>query len=196
MPPSHRYRQQRRRFFVGCEGNSEVGYAAFIRLLAEEAGLAVHLDVRKCQGGDPLAIVEAAVQELRRRKNRHGAYAGQAIFLDADRRGDIPDRTARADQLIREHEFRAIWSEPAFEALLLRHMPGCEQLKPATTALALQQLQDCWPRYGKAMTAKELRAKFDRAAVARAATVVPALRAFLDSIGLPHTGKGDENRRP
>ena len=184
MPRAYGHRPQRRRIFVGCEGDSEVGYAAFIGLLAEEARLALHLDIRRCRGGDPLAIVEAAVGELRGRRNRHGAYVGRAIFLDADRRDDAPDRTARADRLIGEHGFHAIWSQPAFEALLLKHIPGRERLQPATTAMALRQLQHCWPGYRKGMAARELRAEFDRAAAARAATVVPALREFLDSIGL------------
>ena len=82
-----------------------------------------------------------------------GAYVGQAIFLDADRRDDVPDRTARADRLIREYGFTAIWSVPAFEVLLLKHLDGCEQLQPATSALALQQLQDHWPEYRKGMSA-------------------------------------------
>ena len=183
MPRRYGHRPQRRRVFVGCEGDSEAGYAAFIALLAEEAGLAVHLDIRKCRGGDPLAIVETAVSELRMRSNRHGAYAASAIFLDADRREDAPDRTARADQLLRDYGFHAIWSRPALEALLLKHFPGCERLEPATTALALRQLQGFWPGYRKGITANELRDELDASAVARAAAVVPALHAFLVSIG-------------
>ena len=184
MPRGYGHRPQRRRIFVGCEGDSEFGYAAFIGLLAEEARLAVHLDIRKCGGGDPLAIVETAVSELEVRGNRHGAYATRAIFLDADRREDAPDRTARANRLLRDHRIHAIWSQPALEALLLKHIRGCERLEPATTALALRQLQDCWPGYRKGMPARELRAELDAAAVARAAGVVPELQAFLVSIGL------------
>lgn len=184
MPRRHGHRPQRRRVFVGCEGDSEVGYAAFIGLLAEEAHLAVHLDIRRCRGGDPLAIVETAVNELRVRRNRHGAYAVRAIFLDADRREDAPVRAAKADRLLQDHEIHAIWSQPALEALLLKHIRGCERLEPATTVLALRQLQDCLPGYRKGMPARELRAELDGAALARAAAVVPALQAFLVAIGL------------
>ena len=70
VPRRRSHLPQRTRVFVGCEGESEVGYAAFIGLLAEEAGLAVHLDIRRCRGGDPLAIVEAALGELRARGRR------------------------------------------------------------------------------------------------------------------------------
>lgn len=184
MPRAHGHRPQRRRYFVACEGDSEVGYAALLQRLAEEAGIAIHLDVRRCHGGDPLAIVETAVSELKLRSRRRGAYVGQAIFLDADRRVDDLDRTARADRLILEYRFHAIWSEPAFEALILRHLRGCEQLRPATSALALEQLQDHWPEYRKGMSANELTARLDYAAVGRAATVIAALRAFLIEIQL------------
>ena len=184
MPRGRGHRIQRRRFFVACEGESEGGYAALLQHLADESNLAIHLDIRKCHGGDPLAIVEAAVRELNTRRIRHGAYVGQAILLDADRRNDVPDRTMSADRLIRGNGFHAIWSRPAFEALLLKHVPKCEQLRPATTAMSLQQLQDRWPEYRKGMTSGELRRRLDLAAVKRAAVVIPELRAFLVDIGL------------
>ena len=184
MPRRHGHRPQRRRIFVGCEGESEVGYAAFIGLLAEEGHLPVHLDIRRCRGGDPLAIVETATSELRVRRKRHGTYATRVIFLDADRREDAPERTARADLLLREHRIHAIWSQPALEALLLKHFRGRERLEPSTTALALRQLQECWPEYRKGMPGRELRAQLDADAVVRAATMVPELKAFLLSIGL------------
>ena len=184
MPRARGHKLQRRRFLVACEGDSEVGYAALLQRLAEESDLAIHLDIRNCHGGDPLTIVERAVRELSARKVRRGAYVGQAIFLDADRRDDVPDRTALADRLIVEHGFRGIWSEPAFEALLLKHLPGCERLRPATPVIAAQQLQERWQGYRKGMTANDLRARLDRAAVERAASVLPELREFLTEIQL------------
>ena len=184
MPRAHGHKLQRQRFLVACEGDSEVGYAALLQRLAEESDLAIHLDIRNCHGGDPLTIVETAVRELSARKVRRGAYVDQAIFLDADRRDDVPDRTVLADRLIREHRFKAIWSEPAFEVLLLKHLVGCEQLRPATSALALQQLRDRWPEYCKGMTANELRTRLDHTAVERAASVLPELHEFLIEIQL------------
>lgn len=184
MPRARGHILQRCRIFVACEGDSEVGYVALLQRLTDEAGLATHLDIRRCHGGDPLAIVETAVSELKLRSRRRGAYVGQAIFLDADRRDDVPDRTARADRLIRGHGFTAIWSFPAFEVLLLKHLDGCEQLQPATSALALQQLQTHWPDYRKGMTANELHTRLDHAAVKRAASVLPELHKFLVDIQL------------
>ena len=176
------HRPQRRRIFVGCEVASEVGYVALIRLLAEEAGFFVHLDIRDCCGGDPLAIIETAVREHESRKARHGAYVARSIFLDADRRGNHPGRSARAIRLARDYGFHAIWSRPVLEALLLRHFPRSVRQQPATPELALEALQSRWPEYRKGMAAKELRERLDGAAVARAADAESELRRFLDSI--------------
>ena len=184
MPRRRGHRPQRLRVFVACEGESEIGYAALLQRRAEESGLAIHLDIRQCRGGDPLKIVEKAIEELSSRRKRRGAYYRQAIFLDADRRHVAPDRTRMADRLILDHGFLAIWSQPAFEALLLNHMPGCDQLRPATSGLALQQLQDRWPEYRKGMTASRLHPRVDLGAIKRAATAVPQLRKFLLEIGL------------
>lgn len=184
MAGGHYQRLRRRRFFVACEGDSEYGYAALLQRLADESGLAVHLDIRKYRGGDPLAVVEKAVKELSSRANRRGEYDGQAIFLDADRRNDSIRRTMQADRLIRQNEFRAVWSQPAFESLLLKHLRGCERLQPATANLALRELRDRWPEYRKGMNVGELRSRIDLAAVERSAAVLPELRRFLVAIGL------------
>jgi len=63
---------QRRRLFVGCEGESEQAYVALLARLSGEAGLAVHLDAVLLQpgGGDPLAIVERAAARAAEREGR------------------------------------------------------------------------------------------------------------------------------
>ena len=208
------FRRPRKRIFVGCEGESERGYAAFLSLLAQEADLLVHLDIRLCNGGDPLAIVETAVSEMRRRSRLRGAYVEKAIFLDGDRRRDVPDRATQADRLIQQSGLLAVWSQPALEALLLRHLPGCERLRPATSELALRELKRHWPQYVKAMPAREIRRQLDLVAVRRAAAVEaepPSLRkfggwgagdfahqewSFLRSIGFELTNRAAEDRAP
>jgi len=184
MPRGRILRAKRRRVFVACEGESERGYVAFVGQLAEEARLPVHLDIRLCNGGDPLAIVECAVDDMCRRTSRRGNYVERAIFLDDDRRGDAPDRTMQADRLIEANGLRPIWSQPVLEALLLRHLPGCERLRPATSELALRELKRRWPEYVKGMSARELRRTLDLAAVERAAAEDVQLRSFLTAIGL------------
>lgn len=191
MSRRHAHRAQRRRIFVACEGASEVGYVAFIRLIAEETGLHVHLDIHDCCGGDPLSIAETAVRIHNSRKASRGSFAARSIFLDAERHGHNKDRVARARRLVQENGFHVIWSRPALEALLLRHFPETERLRPATSDLALEALRSLWPDYRKGMAAMEFRDRLDAAAVVRAADAEPALRAFLDLIdpGFLHESK-------
>jgi hypothetical protein len=42
-----------------------------------------------------------------------------------------------------------IWQEPCHEAVLLRHVAGCDQLRPQTSAAAIAELRKCWPDYQK-----------------------------------------------
>ena len=184
MPRNRNYRKPRRRYFVACEGESESGYAAFIQRLADDAELQIHLDIRKYRGGDSLTIVNEAVRELQVRSVRHGRYIGQAIFLDADRRWSDQDRTIEADRLIAKYQFYPIWSNPSFEAFLLKHLIGCEFLQPSTTKLAFKELKSKWPNYRKGMVAYELHRELDLDAVRRAADNLPNLREFLVAIGL------------
>lgn len=184
MPRSRSFREKRRRVFVACEGESERSYTVFLSQLAEEMGLPLHLDPWCCSGGDPLSIVERAVNEMFRRISRRGAYAERAILLDGDRRSDSPDRTMQADRLIEANGIRPVWSYPTLEALLLRHLPGCATLRPATPELAFRELKRRWPEYAKGASAHELRRQLDLAAVRRAAAVDAQLRSVLIAIGL------------
>ena len=186
MSQSRRRRKQRRRFFVACEGQSESSYAIFIQNLAEEAELNIHLDVRRYNGGDPLVIVNQAVRDLHSQvgKKRRGSYAGHFIFLDADRRDDHFEKTRQVDRLLKAHDFLAIWSSPCFEALLLRHIPGCNNVHPQTAKQCIRELRKYWPNYYKGMTASELRTNIDQSLVELAARTLPELQRFLVAIGL------------
>jgi len=184
MPKRPAHRRPRRRIFVGCEGKSEEGYAAVIQQLANDAGLSVYLDIRRYRGGDPLVILNKAVGEIRTRGGLYGNYDVKAIFLNADRRQEDLNQTSQAELQIRRHAICAIWSQPTLEALLLRHLPGCTQLRPPTGNLALQQIQRHWPEYRKGMAKVDLLKGIDRDGIGRAARVEPKLREFLVSIGL------------
>ena len=185
MPRRRRFsRKPRPSFFVACEGGSEQGYAALIQRFAENQEILIHLDIKKCKGGDPLRIVQTAVEILQRKRKSLGHYSGQVILLDSDRRGDSPERTNQADHLISKHNFCAVWSKPAFEALVLKHLPGCEGLNPQTADQSYRTLQKHWPEYRKGMTAAELGRQLDLVAVERAAAVEQNLREFLIMIGL------------
>lgn len=189
-PPTGRRRAarpQRVRIFVGCEGESEQGYIALLQRLADAAGLALHLDTVVLQpgGGDPLAIVELAARRMTQRERQSGVpYAHRAILLDADKRGQQPQRDDRATVIAAGAEITLLWQEPCHEALLLRHLPNCAQLRPPQTPVACQQLVQRWPNYRKPMPAARLAERIDAASLARVRVVEGALAGFLVAIGL------------
>jgi len=191
MRPPHRRRRPRRppraRYFVGCEGESEQGYAALLQRLADQAGLWIHLDALVLQpgGGDPCAIIELAADRARRRERQHGrAYAHRIVLLDADKRGLQPDRDARGLNAAAAAGLTLIWQEPCHEALLLRHLEQCSQLRPPLSADALQQLTNRWPGYQKPMSAAKLAERIDTHALGRISQVEPGLGAFLALLNL------------
>lgn len=180
-----RTRRTRKRVFVACEGESERGYAGFLRELAEEIGLSLHFDLQICPGGDHLAVVQKAVATMRRRAQQHGRFWKKVIFLDSDRRHENAERTRQADRMIAQFGLLPIWSTPCLEALLIRHFPGRENAEPPTSELALQELRRHWKEYEKPTSRRELGAKFDISHVQRAAGTNSDLLEFLKQIGFP-----------
>jgi hypothetical protein len=137
-------RPQRRPVFLGCEGDSEHTYGALISRLHEEhrRDLYLHVVLLKPGGGDPLTLVGRACHrfvEFERKRDRR--YAVRAVLLDADRRGQAPERDMRMVELAQRAHLRLIWQEPCHEALLLRHMEGCQTLRPPSSALAIEELR-------------------------------------------------------
>jgi hypothetical protein len=57
---------QRRRIFLGCEGESERAYGALVGRLLEKRRRDRHLDVVLLRpgGGDPLALLELAIKRI------------------------------------------------------------------------------------------------------------------------------------
>ncbi|MGU3539223.1 RloB domain-containing protein [Methylobacterium sp. A54F] len=182
MPP--RGIPQRRRIFLGCEGESERSYGALLGRIVELRHRRVHIDgvVLQPGAGDPLALVERAVEAMRHRANRNGIYAFRALILDSDKCGLSPDRDARIEGLARRHDLLLIWQEPCHEALLLRHLDGCAALRPGDSLRAADELRRRWPDYRKGLPAMQLAARLDEASVLRAAHGNPPLRTLLDAI--------------
>ncbi len=56
----------RRQIYIGCEGASEVGYAAILQDLANATALPVYLKIEELGpgAGDPLARIEMAVRRI------------------------------------------------------------------------------------------------------------------------------------
>lgn len=176
---------QRRRIFVGCEGESEQGYVALLTRLAETQRLAVHLHAVLLQpgGGDPSSLVDLAIKRAGEREKRHGAFEGRFILLDDDKLGISPDRDARITPAANKAGLGLIWQHTCHEALLLRHLEGCAQRRPGSTALAMTALSQAWPGYRKGMPAARLAERIDHGAIARAAAVEAALAGLLTTIG-------------
>jgi hypothetical protein len=181
------FRPQRAPIFIGCEGESERGYIAFLGRLAEQAELAVHLDpvVLQPGGGDPLAIVERAVQRLsERRRKRQTVYTAQFVMLDRDKLGQAPARDTQVAGVAASAGLSLIWQNPCHEAVLLRHLEACAAQRPQTTALAEAALRQRWPEYFKPMDGAGLSRRLDHAAVLRAVAVEPELALMVAAIGL------------
>lgn len=186
MTPTRRQQiPQRRRVFLGCEGESERGYGAFLRILLEELRQDVHLDPVLLGGGDPLTLVELAAERIARSEQtrRQPSYEVRALLLDSDLRGRNQDRDRRALLLAGTIQLSLIWQEPCHEALLLRHFEGCDQLRPPTSALSMTRLLQNWNSYEKGMPAARLAQQFTHADVLRAAAVERELQTFLAQIG-------------
>ena len=176
---------QRRRIFIGCEGESERSYAALLQKLLDARARRFHLDavVLNPGAGDPHELVRRAIARASHLAERHGAHAFRAVLRDADRHDAASLLGRRTTELAHESDMALIWQEPCHEALLLRHLRGCRDLRPSTSPEALKVLLRHWPAYRKAMPAVSREAMLDEAAVLRAAEVEPALRSLLRFVG-------------
>jgi hypothetical protein len=182
---------QRRRVFLGCEGESEQGYGALLSRLLEQRCIEenrppdIHLDpvLLRPGGGDPLALVELALRLIAEGGSKRGAYAIQAVLLDADKLGQAPERDRQMREVAATANLRLIWQRPCHEALLLRHLENCHDQRPPTAKEAIQRLTRHWPNYVKGLSAIKLAQRIDASAVRQAALVEPELHEFLDEIG-------------
>ena len=184
MKRSSRAIPPRRRAFIGCEGESERSYVAWLRSVIDADNLNLHLDavLLKPGAGDPLRLVQLASDRMREHERKRGACRWRAVLLDADRRDEVAGRRAEVDNLARKARLRLIWQEPNHEALLLRHLAGCETLRPPSTRVA-EVLRRQWPEYGKGMSAARLAARLGLDDLRRALRVEAELAAFLAELG-------------
>jgi len=177
---------QRRRIFLGCEGESERGYGALIGRLLENRRRDIHLDVvlLKPGGGDPLALIELARKRIAEGERKsESPYVHRAVLIDTDRLGQAPLRDVQIAPIAQATRMRVIWQRPCHEALLLRHLEGCQQLQPATSPQALAELRQRWPEYVKGMPALRLADRIDHGAILRARQAEAELAGFLSDIG-------------
>jgi hypothetical protein len=175
---------QRKRVFLGCEGESEQSYGRLLQDLLNARHRRIHLDtvLLRPGGGDPLALVELAARKMAQNERRAGPYAARAVLLDRDRIGQAPDRDAQLVVVAQRAQLHLIWQEPCHEAVLLRHLPDCDGRRPATTRQAETDLVRAWPTYQKGLPAARLAERLHEASVLQAGAVEPLLAAFLDLV--------------
>ena len=179
------HRRERKPIFVGCEGQSEVGYVAFISSLIEDAGLSFFIKpVLLRPAGDPLARVERAIRLINENRRKRVDYAERFILMDSDQISLAPERAKKAATLAREHRISIIWQHPCHEALLLRHFSAQETKRPTTNALSDKSLVKLWPDYVKPMSRISIACTLDFDAVCRAAKVELELKALLVAVRL------------
>jgi hypothetical protein len=181
-------RQQviRRRIFVGCEGDGERSYIALVQRIVNDVHHKVHLDPQLLQpgGGDPLDLVRRAEEVITKIERTREPYDEKYLLIDCDRFGRSPERDQQMPAILNRINARLIRQNPAREALILRHLPGCAPRRPPSTQIAMQQLLQQWPEYEKTMSAMQLATRIDLEALRRAAKVEDELRAFFASIEL------------
>lgn len=175
--------RQRTPIFLGCEGESEVGYGALLnRLINELPDVHVHIHVEILQpgAGDPHALVQRAVQRVDNLERRRVAFAHKAILMD---RGS-QKKNREAQTLAARNDIRhLIWQDPDHEAFLLRHLEGFQQNRPPAGA-SFAALTKAWPNYRKGSTQIQLADRINLERIGQARAVEPALEAFLSAIGL------------
>jgi hypothetical protein len=176
----------RRQIYIGCEGASEVGYAAILQDLANAAGLPVYLKIEELGpgAGDPLARIEMAVRRIDLQRGRRTTPSASFAFLDEDQAERDPQSAERARRLAEENRITIIWQRPCFEAMLLRHLPDRTTHRPPDTPRAIQALEREWPGYAKPLERAALARRLDLDAMLCAATAEPELAALLRVLGL------------
>jgi hypothetical protein len=176
---------QRRRVFLGCEGESERGYGTLLSRLLEMQRQDVHLDVvlLKPGAGDTLPLVELALRRIADSERKRGDYAIRAVLLDTDRLGQAKECDRRLREIAKTARLRLIWQRPCHEAFLLRHLQECQNLRPPTADASIAELRRRWPGSAKGMSAMKLGERVSDDDVRRASLVEPDLASFLVDIG-------------
>jgi hypothetical protein len=179
-------RKQRRRIFIGCEGDSERSYIALVRRIVDDVHQKVYLDAQLLQpgGGDPLDLVRRAEEVITKIERTRERYDHKYLLIDRDKFGRSPERDQQIQAILNRIDARIIWQDPAHEALILRHLPECATRRPPSTQIATQQLRREWPEYEKPMSAMRLASRIDIEALRRAAEGENELRAFFALIEL------------
>lgn len=179
-------RPQRAPIFIGCEGQSEMGYAGWLRNLVRDRNLPFHLELSDLGlgAGDPLTRIDMAAERIERIERNKEPFVGRYLLLDTDQLGGDRNRSEQALRRARDHGIVVIWQVPTHEAFLLRHFPGRLTRQPPTKASADQALAKEWAVYRKPCNAQQIENRLVLDGARRVAGNLPELGALLRAIGL------------
>jgi len=179
-------RPQLKRVFLGCEGDSERSYGAWLQAVAKDYKIGITVDTYPDTGGgnQPYDIIERCMLEMLRRERRYGPYFSRAILLDSDNINNDPDQNNNAIERARAHNVRVVLQDYEHEAFLLRHIAGHEHTRP-NKGQGRAALQAAWPEYRRKFGKVQLYDKFGLEDLRRVCSVEPELREFLRSISFP-----------
>lgn len=171
--------ERRRVVFVGVEGLSDRAFVRFLGNVCERQGLRLHLDVKAANGGDSVAVVEAAA----RNASRHLRQSQRLVLLDQDRIERDMRAGRNAQAVATSSHLEIVLQKPNLEGVLLRLYPGHER-RQVLPQEAMNELKREWPGYEKPPTAVQLEQRFDLDSVLRAAEHDEHLRRLLEVLGL------------
>ena len=174
---------RRKRILFACEGESEQSYGTLLHRLVEH-NRRLHIDavIPPPGRGDPLAIIERSIRFLHARQSSRAPYLVRAVILDADKRGENPQRDRQIDALASRHDLHVIWQSPCHEAFLLRHVAGQQTLRPSTSKEAHDRLASVWKDYRKGSPTAFLLKYIGLDEIALACQVEQELQRFLQAI--------------
>jgi len=111
---------------------------------ARTANLPISLNIKELApgAGDSLARVEMAVRLIKQESAVRVAPAASFVLLDEDQTVLAPARAETARQLATQKNIKIVWKRLCFEAVLLRHLPGCHTRRPPDTPGACAALQE------------------------------------------------------
>ena len=150
--------------FWGCEGQSEISYAAFLNELFERASIPVRLKAFDLGGAGSVAVkIYKATKILRSERSKGSKFKQKFVMMDIDRAESDPIEKSKADIEARNSKIGVLWQRPCFEGFLIKHFEEIRDRNPPNCKVAEAVLKTVWADYDKPETARRLtkRLQFD-----------------------------------
>ena len=150
-------------------------------MLADQNSLYVHLDCQVLGGGGYRSMLKRALH-YRQRKSK-AKFSVLLVDGDRDQRNDDGWTLDQLKGEAVKEKFQVCVQNPNQEGLLLRMLPGNENLQPHVTTVHKQLLKH-WPNYEKPIDARMLFSKYKLENLLRVARIDPDIKNLLSIIGL------------